>query len=764
MFARDYKKKGVEHLSTYLRCYKNGDIVDIKGNGAFQKGMPHKSYHGKTGRVFNVSKHAVGVVVNKRVKGRILAKRISVRIEHVNHSKCRADFLRRVKANEALKTAAKQEGKPVPNTKREAKQPIPVQIIRHDGGLFWTEFLTKRIRIDYDQNDTSSDVEVQFKNEVRNPEDLDESSAHFNGNSSNLESKKVKKKKKTKDWFKKVTPHVTSAELPLDLFNDEEEEEDEDVEEEENMMMEMEASSVTYVKEETEIKKEPLDEDFPDQKEIGISESIRILDRYLAHPNINSGKSDYNSSTFKMKLVGRDEYSKTIMSPFTGRMLKPYIRRDLESRPLKLRLLNEIVSRGKKIIDSHPIDYCYVQPHHIPAINSLVEKFFWPGIDLSECLQYPDFSCVVLYRRIVIAFAFLVPDVSPTEAYISFIFTHPEWRRAGIGKFMLYHLIQTCMGKDIILHVSANNPAILLYQKFGFKVEEHVISLDCFQTVHNNSRNLEYNLRNKCQYGSLAGCSNVLIGLPFDTLKNEGILKGFYSGYGPSLTANVGENAVLFYTYGWCRECVLPNFFGVSSNASPIWNAIAGSMASTFSSLVLCPTEMVKCRLQVQRQLYANTKNSISAYEIIRSTWKNEGIAGFYKGLTATWARELPGYFALFLGYEGAKSFFLSRKSQNDQELGFLSTIFCGGLGGFTYWLFVFPMDVIKSRIQVRGDPNSVLRVGINIIKTEGVRSIYRGVSAALIRSFPSTGALFLTYETSNSALKKIISAQEYEE
>ena len=30
------------------------------------------------------------------------------------------------------------------------------------------------------------------------------------------------------------------------------------------------------------------------------------------------------------------------------------------------------------------------------------------------------------------------------------------------------------MGKDITLHVSANNPAILLYQKFGFKVEEYV--------------------------------------------------------------------------------------------------------------------------------------------------------------------------------------------------------------------------------------------------------------------------------------------------
>jgi len=118
MFSRAYKTKGVEHLSTYLRTYKIGDIVDVKGNGAFQKGMPHKSYHGKTGRVFNVSKMAVGVVVNKRVKGRILPKRISVRVEHVKHSQCRKDFLNRVKRNEADKREAKKAGKPAPDCKR----------------------------------------------------------------------------------------------------------------------------------------------------------------------------------------------------------------------------------------------------------------------------------------------------------------------------------------------------------------------------------------------------------------------------------------------------------------------------------------------------------------------------------------------------------------------------------------------------------------------------------------------------------------------
>jgi GNAT superfamily N-acetyltransferase len=65
---------------------------------------------------------------------------------------------------------------------------------------------------------------------------------------------------------------------------------------------------------------------------------------------------------------------------------------------------------------------------------------------VTECLQYPDFSCVVLYKKLVVGFAFMVPDVGLNEAYISFLFTRPEWRRAGIGTFMLYHLIQASCG------------------------------------------------------------------------------------------------------------------------------------------------------------------------------------------------------------------------------------------------------------------------------------------------------------------------------
>lgn len=67
LFARPFRKKGYIPLSTYLRTYKIGDYVDVKVNGAVHKGMPHKFYHGRTGRVWNVTKRAIGVEINKQV-------------------------------------------------------------------------------------------------------------------------------------------------------------------------------------------------------------------------------------------------------------------------------------------------------------------------------------------------------------------------------------------------------------------------------------------------------------------------------------------------------------------------------------------------------------------------------------------------------------------------------------------------------------------------------------------------------------------------
>uniref|UniRef100_A0A6N2JXL7 60S ribosomal protein L21 n=1 Tax=Salix viminalis TaxID=40686 RepID=A0A6N2JXL7_SALVM len=88
LFARPFRKKGYIALSTYLRTYKVGDYVDIK------------------------------------VGNRIIGKRIHVRVEHVQPSRCREELTLRKKKNDELKAEAKARGEKI-STKRQPQGPKP---------------------------------------------------------------------------------------------------------------------------------------------------------------------------------------------------------------------------------------------------------------------------------------------------------------------------------------------------------------------------------------------------------------------------------------------------------------------------------------------------------------------------------------------------------------------------------------------------------------------------------------------------------------
>ena len=115
LFSKKFRTKMYNpSLTTYLRTFHVGDFVDIVANPAQQKGMPHKYYHGRTGKVWNVTKRAVGVEVNKVHRQRQIVKRIHVRVEHVRPSRSQLGHLNRIKENESLKAAAKASGTPCP--------------------------------------------------------------------------------------------------------------------------------------------------------------------------------------------------------------------------------------------------------------------------------------------------------------------------------------------------------------------------------------------------------------------------------------------------------------------------------------------------------------------------------------------------------------------------------------------------------------------------------------------------------------------------
>ena len=129
--------------------------------------------------------------------------------------------------------------------------------------------------------------------------------------------------------------------------------------------------------------------------------------------------------------------------------------------------------------------------------------------------------------------------------------------------------------------------------------------------------------------GSLGGVANVLVGQPLDTikvkmqtfpslysntliclrstLKSDGVRRGLYAGTLPAIAANVAENSVLFCGYGLCQNLVTS--IRHKSEASTLDKALAGFCAAFFSSFTLCPTELIKCKLQALREKHGGRMN-----------------------------------------------------------------------------------------------------------------------------------------------------------
>ena len=120
-------------------------------------------------------------------------------------------------------------------------------------------------------------------------------------------------------------------------------------------------------------------------------------------------------------------------------------------------------------------------------------------------------------------------------------------------------------------------------------------------------------------------------------------------------------------------------------------------------------------------------------------------------------AREMPGYFCFFGGYELSKSM-LATPGENPDELGIVKTTIAGGIGGMCLWTSIFPFDVVKSRIQIESSTESMTSVLKKVVRTEGVRGLYKGLTPTLLRTFPSTGALFVAYENTKYYLTKAAS------
>ncbi|XP_021635039.1 mitochondrial arginine transporter BAC1 isoform X2 [Hevea brasiliensis] len=232
------------------------------------------------------------------------------------------------------------------------------------------------------------------------------------------------------------------------------------------------------------------------------------------------------------------------------------------------------------------------------------------------------------------------------------------------------------------------------------------------------------------------------------------LVKGLYRGATSSFVGMAFESSLLFGIYSQTKQSLQR---GLNSDV-PTPQVIIPSAAygGAIISFVLCPSELVKCRMQVQGtdSLVPKFSRYSSPFDCALQTVKNEGISGIFRGGFATLLRESFGNAVFFSVYEYVryymhlqlKASFSDHNNLIDMGVGIVS----GGLGGVAFWSAVLPLDVAKTVIQTAPDKSSTRNPFLvlnSIYRRAGLKGCYAGLAPTIVRAFPANAAAIVTWE-----------------
>jgi len=285
--------------------------------------------------------------------------------------------------------------------------------------------------------------------------------------------------------------------------------------------------------------------------------------------------------------------------------------------------------------------------------------------------------------------------------------------------------------------------------------------------------------------GGVGGVCSTLVGHPFDlvkvrmqtsatmspntttfsvlkeTLAKDGVRKGLYRGVSAPIVAIAPIYATCFWGYDvGCRAIRSFSKMEPTDSFSLLQISLAGGFSAIPTTILMTPSERIKCLLQVQgnEQLKPGAKPKYTGMLDCGTKLVREGgIRNIYKGSAATLIRDVPGSIAWFGAYEIIKSLISEFQGVEKGKLSPLATMFAGGCAGISNWVVALPLDIIKTRLQTSPDAKatwgSIFR---GLVKEEGVASFYRGVGPAMIRAFPANASCFLGMEVSRSVLESL--------
>lgn len=180
---------------------------------------------------------------------------------------------------------------------------------------------------------------------------------------------------------------------------------------------------------------------------------------------------------------------------------------------------------------------------------------------------------------------------------------------------------------------------------------------------------------------------------------------------------------------------------------------LSGTISGSISKLLTHPMDTIKAKMQVYQD-----KKFEGIMSIFKKTYSEEGIKGFYKGINISVVGSIPASGLYFGSYEYAKKNLLKGDFFKKHEA--VSHLIGGMFAEAISCIFWVPIDIIKERRQVqsnlktyeyKGDLNALT----TILKTEGIKGIYKAYFATIGSFGPTTALYFMFYEKSKGYFVK---------
>jgi solute carrier family 25 protein 33/36 len=221
-----------------------------------------------------------------------------------------------------------------------------------------------------------------------------------------------------------------------------------------------------------------------------------------------------------------------------------------------------------------------------------------------------------------------------------------------------------------------------------------------------------------------------------------------YRGLGTHLTGVIPARSMHFFVYGTAKKILSQKFQTDATIIPVISSAAAGATVVTLTQ----PIWLIKTRLQLQTHYCKDTLYSspMDAFKIIVRT---EGSKALFKGMSASYLG-LSETVIQFTIYERAKLNYIKYKKKNYSEVNMtiLEFLMLSGGSKLIASFLTYPHEVIRTRLREQRDTMTARYTGplqgLRLIaKEEGIKGLYAGMGAHLLRVVPNAAILFLTYE-----------------